>query len=69
MSKIRSLAELDQLPDDALINEPEARSYYGISRTTFWRGWGSIYPAPRKFGYANRWLLGEIRKSVRGQAA
>jgi predicted DNA-binding transcriptional regulator AlpA len=64
--KARLLSELDKLPDDALINDPEARSYLNISRTTFWRGWGGIYPAPIKLGKMNRWRIGGIRELVRG---
>jgi predicted DNA-binding transcriptional regulator AlpA len=65
--KTRTLPELGTLPDDALINESEARSFYNIGRTTFWRGWGTTFPSPLKFGGLNRWRMGAIRKGIRGQ--
>ena len=63
----RPQSELDKLSDDALINEPEARSYLNISRTTFWRGWSKegTFPKPIKLGKMNRWRMGSIRELVR----
>lgn len=69
--KQRTPSELGQLPDDALINEPEALSIIYCSRTHFWRGVKSgRYPQPIKLGpRMNRYNIGAIRKVAKGEAA
>ena len=65
----RSLSELDQLPDDALITDPETCSLLYCSPVHLWRGRKSgIYPPPQKYGKMNRTRIGDIRALVRGAA-
>lgn len=68
--KLRSISELAELPDEALINEPEVCQLLYISRTHLWRGQkNGIYPKPKKFGRMNRHMIGDIRNVARGNAS
>lgn len=68
MANKRSLAELGQLPDCALITEAEACAIYGISHTTWWRleKAGKTPKVIRLSERSKRYPMGQVRNTGLG---